>query len=516
MDPDLPVGVTPGVAVWLRPGWRRLVLATGLGAAMAAGQAPLDAWFATLPALCALIWLVSRAESPRRAATLGWFAGAGYFAGAMFWIVEPFLIDLSRHGWMAPFALLGLSFGMGLFWMAAAGLAALLGRGPVARAAAFVVTLTGAELARSYVLTGLPWALIGHVWLETPMAQAASVVGPVGLTLLTVLAAALPVIWRGRGVALALVVLAPVWVWGGARLAVPEALRTDAPLLRLVQPNAEQHLKWRDDMAMMFFERQLDQTAQTRPDGRFPDLVIWGETAVPWLLNRPGDALQMMADAADGARVAFGIQRSEGFRYFNALAVIGPDAQILATYDKFHLVPFGEYIPFGDLLANVGITAFAAREGNGYTGGAGAQVLDLGPLGLVQPLICYEAVFPQDVAAAPERPDWLLQITNDGWFGKVSGPYQHLAQARLRAIEQGLPLVRAANTGVSAVIDAKGRVVRSLPLGEVGVIDAALPGALPPTIYAGLGDAPVGLVLLAGLLLLLGRRLSGPRQLGKH
>lgn len=495
--------------LWLKAGWRRLVLAAGLGAATATGQAPLGLWFLALPALAGLTFLVARETAVRAAALIGWLAGAGYFAGAMFWIVEPFLVDAPRHGWMAPFALLAMAFGMALFWLLAAGVAAWLRGG----AMGFAVALAAVELLRGYVLTGLPWALVGHVWIGTPVAQAAAFVGPVGLTLLTTLAAALPVALprRGAGAGLAVLGLAAAWAGGAARLAQPEAPAANAPVVRLVQPNAEQHLKWRGDMVQLFLDRQLAQTAAPpeHEGGRKPDLVIWGETAVPWLLNRPGPVLEMIAAAAQGAPVALGIQRSEGLRYYNALAVIGPDARPLAVYDKFHLVPFGEYVPFGDVLGDLGVTAFAAREGYGYSKGPGARVLDLGALGKVQPLICYEAVFPQDLRAAPERPDWLLQITNDGWFGRVSGPYQHLAQARLRAVEQGLPLIRVANTGMSAVIDAKGRVLRSLPLGAVGIIDAPLPPPLPATPYARSGDLPAALLLLAALAgLALRRRLT--------
>jgi apolipoprotein N-acyltransferase len=172
-------------------------------------------------------------------------------------------------------------------------------------------------------------------------------------------------------------------------------------------------------------------------------------------------------------------------------------------------VPFGEYIPFGDLAYRLfGLAAFASQQGAGYSAGVGAAVLDLGPkLGHVLPLICYEAVFPQDLRAAPMRADWIVQITNDAWFGKLTGPWQHLAQARLRAIEQGLPLLRAANTGISAVIDARGRVVAALPLGVADYIDAALPPPLPPTVYARLGDLPLLVLLLAlGAGLLVGAR----------
>jgi apolipoprotein N-acyltransferase len=227
---------------------------------------------------------------------------------------------------------------------------------------------------------------------------------------------------------------------------------------------------------------------------------------VPYMLEYAPSVAGMITDASQGRPVATGIQREEGALFFNSLRVLTGAGEELARYDKHHLVPFGEYVPFGDLAYRwFGITAFAAQSGATYSAGPGPTVLDLGPLGRVLPLICYEAVFPRLVNNAPERADWMLQITNDAWFGIRTGPFQHLDQARLRAVEQGLPLIRVANTGVTAVIDARGRIRQALPFGEVGVLDTALPAALPPTPYARFGDLPLAL-LLAGLALLAIRR----------
>lgn len=237
-------------------------------------------------------------------------------------------------------------------------------------------------------------------------------------------------------------------------------------------------------------------------------MVVWPETSVPFLLDEADPMLPEIAAAA-GAPVLAGIQRGDGARWFNSLAVLNPDAQVGAVYDKFHLVPFGEYVPWGDALARFGITAFAAQHGNGYSPGAGPRVLDLPGLPDFQPLICYEAVFERDLARAAvggRRPGWLLQITNDAWFGTRSGPYQHLAQARLRAVQSGLPLLRAANTGVSASIDAYGRVRGNLPLGTAGALDARLPGALGPTLWWRWGDTPMLGIMVAVLAALIARR----------
>jgi apolipoprotein N-acyltransferase len=487
-----------------RPTWRRIATAAVLGAAMAAGQAPLGFWWLTLPAFVLLIGLVAGRERATHAIWLGWAAGCGYFAASLFWIVEPFFVDAARDGWMAPFAMVLMAGGMALFWALAAGLSRLGGGGPT-RAMAFVIGLALTDLLRSYVLTGFPWALVGHVWIGTPVMQMAAFVGPIGLSALTGTLAVLPHLARGarRRIVLtggAAAVLAAVWVGGSARLAAPEPVPARPVMVRLVQPNAAQHLKWRADMWRVFLDRQMVQTAT--PPARPLDLIVWPETAVPFMLDRVGGLFEEITALSGGVPVALGIQRSEGRRFFNSLVVLNGTGQVTQVYDKWHLVPFGEYIPLGDLLSVVGITAFASREGSGYSPGPGARVLDLGHAGKVLPLICYEAVFPQDIAAAPERADWMLQVTNDSWFGAISGPYQHLAQARLRTVEQGLPLLRSGNTGISAVIDAKGRVLASQGLDTEGFIDAAVPAALPPTLYARTGDLPATILLLLALLAL--------------
>lgn len=469
------------------PGLRAVAGAALLGVIAACGQAPLGAWYVALPALAGLCWLVGRGPAP---IWLAWFGGAGYFAAALNWIVQPFMVDAARDGWMAPFALVLMAFGMALFW-ALAGWASLYCRN---RVFGFAVALAAAELMRGYVLTGFPWALIGHIWIDTPVAQLAALIGPSGLSLFTAVLAAGLALRRSLPVGLAMVSLAAAWGYGAWTLAQP--MPADRPVtLRLVQPNAAQQAKWDPALAQQFFDRLLSLTA-AKPT---PDLVIWPETALPYSFDRYPEIGGMIASAGNGAPVAIGMQRFEAGRAWNSLAIIAPDGTRGATYDKHHLVPFGEYIPFGDALFQwANISAFASQMGNGYTAGPGPQLLDFGPkLGRALPLICYEAVFPQDLRGT-ERPDWLLQITNDAWFGQWTGPFQHAAQNRLRAIEQGLPLVRVGNTGVTVVYDARGRITASLPFEIASYLDAALPAALPLTPYARFGETPL-LVLLSGL-----------------
>ena len=482
-------------------GLRRLALAFGLGAVVALGQAPWGAWWAALPALSVLILLLTRTQGAWPAFRLGLAAGFGHFALALSWIVEPFFVDIARHGWMAPFAVVLLAGGLGLFWAVAAGLAVRLPQ----PALGFIATFTATEGLRGVVLTGFPWAMVGHMWIGTPVDQVAAIAGPLGLTLLTLILAALPVLLRLGGGVAAVALLAGVAGFGLWRLAPPLPPGPEGTL-RLVQPNAEQALKWDGDLAEVFLGRLLALTAQGTP----ADLTIWPETAVPYMLEYAPSVAGMITDASGGRAVAVGIQSEAAGRFYNSLRVLEGNGRQTAAYEKHHLVPFGEYVPFGDLAYRwFGITAFAAQTGSTYSAGPGPRVLDLGRFGKVLPLICYEAVFPRLVNGAPERADWMLQITNDAWFGLWTGPFQHLAQARLRSVEQGLPLIRVANTGVTAVIDARGRVIDELPFGTVGALDSTVPGALPPTAYTRWGDAPVWLAL-AGLAGLAIRRRAKP------
>ncbi len=489
-----------------------------VGAGTALGQAPWGFWWLTILSLAMVLMLVAAAPGSRAGFMRAWAAGFGGFLVAMVWIVEPFFIDFWLHVWLAPFALVLLPGGLALFWGTAGAFAAWVTPRWTARLWLLVPALLAGEALRGYLLTGFPWAMLGHVWIDTPAAQIAAWTGALGLSLLTlVLAAALAqaaCLVRARPGAAAAVALAAAaslaaaWGAGSARLDLPAPEPRDLRL-RLVQPNAAQDLKWDADHARAFFFLHLDLTAAPAADGRMPDLVVWSETAVPFFLDRPGDGLAMAAEAAGGAPLLTGIQRSEvtddgAIRFFNSLAVLDPEGAPVAVYDKHHLVPFGEYMPvFGRFADRPGMgwaAGLAAQVLLGFSAGPGPVLLDLGAAGRVLPLICYEAIFPRNLRGT-DRPDWLVQITNDAWFGARIGPFQHLAQARLRAIEQGLPLVRAANTGVSAVIDARGQMVASLGMGQAGTVDADLPGSLPQTPHARTGDTPwhaaLALIVLA-------------------
>ena len=485
---------------------RRWPSIIAIGALAALGQAPFGLWPVTLVTFALLFGLFLKVSDWRQAAGLGWAFGTGYFLVALSWIVEPFLVDVARHGWMAPFALLGLAAGLALFF--AGGLA--LGRAAGGGAAGFIGGLGLAEAARGYIFTGFPWAQPGHVLIDTGLLHWASYAGALGLTALVLGGAA--ALWHavsgGRAAAALLVALGLLWPLGAA-LRPDATAQTGAPTVRLIQPNAPQHEKWKADKIQGFFDRQI---LFTQAGEQRPDLIVWPETAVPVMLNNAAPTLEVVSAAAGGVPVVVGLQRYDGPRLYNSLALIEAGGTVAAVYDKHHLVPFGEYMPFGDWLGQIGIHGLAANEGQGYSSGPGAQVIDIGGLGAALPLICYEGVFAQDVLSAPRRADFMLLITNDAWFGQVSGPYQHLAQARLRSAEQGLPMIRVANTGVSAMIDATGRITARIPMGQAGWRDAPLPPPLPPTFYVRTGD--LGVIVLFALLLSLSR--IGHRKIARR
>ena len=492
----------------------RLALALAVGAMAGLGQVPFSLVWLALPGFGLAFFLHRAAPGKTAIFWTGLIFGLGYFALTLFWIVEPFQVDVARHGWMAPFALVGLASGLAIFWGGAGVLARLLcggQAGALAAGIAWVASMGLAELLRARVLTGFPWAMPGYVFSESPLAQLGAVVGPHGLNFLTLaLAAALTGI-VGQGVmprvAALIAVLAPISLAAVISMATPPpVVPADGPMLRLVQPNAPQDQKWQSAMIPVFYNRALDLT-RTKA-GVAPDIVIWPETSVPVMLERAGEVIETISEASGRAELVLGALSRDDGGLRNAAVFVGRDATVRDIYQKWHLVPFGEYVPFLPQIAAFGWGDLAAEIGGGYAPGPGPRLIDLSGIGPVLPLICYEAIFPHELRTGPVRPAMLLQITNDAWFGTFSGPFQHLAQARMRAIEQGLPMVRVANTGVSAVIDARGRIVAQLPLGQAGYLDSRLPSALPATPYSKTGDIPLLLllVLCGGATLVKARR----------
>ena len=489
----------------------RLFAAAALGAVGAFGQAPHGYWGATAVALVLIVPVFLASETRARAGWIGWFFATGYFAHTLSWIIEPFQVDAERHAWMAPFALVFMAGGLALFWAVAFRMARHVGATAMQQGVLLIATLSLAELARGYVLTGFPWGGVAQIWVNTPVAQLLSLAGPYGLNALTFavafpIGAALVQVRRLRALVRPLGFTAAAAVLAIGYASMRPTVQKGPHTVRVVQPNAPQHQKWDPAYAPLFFARQIEYSAALPR----PDLIVWPETAVPAWLGSAQPYLTTIAEAAQGTPVVLGIQRGDGPRIFNSMVYLDEAGQQGGLYDKHHLAPFGEYVPFGELMGRFGIYGMAATTGHGFSAGPGPDLLDLGKLGKALPLICYEAVFPQDVNGAPGRAEFLLQITNDAWFGTRSGPFQHLAQARMRAIEQGLPMIRSANTGISAMIDPLGQVTASLALGKAGYVDAILPQPHQPTVYSRIGDSPVlGLLLfLAALAWFNIRRLS--------
>jgi len=494
-------------------GARRALLAVFAGAISVLAFAPIHAWPVLFLSFGLLVWLLDgchacHAELRDRlkcAALTGFWFGFGYFLTGLYWIAEAFLVEPWRHGWLIPFVMTALPGGMALFYAAAAALAMMLWRPGPARVFALAIAFGLAEYARGHILTGLPWNLLGYGLAATlPMMQAAALFGVYALSLLAVLLFASPfAIWAPRGSGLARsngtalltlvfsVALALGAAWGAARLQSADMASTGVRL-RIVQANVDQANKWRPENSVEIFSTYLDLTKSGGLDGI--SLVVWPETAVPFFLAESAQALTAIGDVLpDGTSLLVGSgriveerdaqDRLVATRVYNSLLAIGDKGEVLDGYDKIHLVPFGEYLPFQDFMESLGIFQLTGVRG-GFSAGTGSRLLSVPGAPPARPLICYEIIFPDEISNSGPRPGWLLNVTNDAWFGGSAGPYQHFHQAQLRAVEQGLPVVRAANTGISAIIDPYGRVLGELGLKEEGVVDGVLPEALPITKFA--------------------------------
>ncbi len=515
-------------AVVLSYGLRRAAIAFGAGAVSALAQAPVDAWpllFLTFPVL---VWLVdgapgSRAGGAFGAAVAGWWFGFGYHLAGLWWVGHAFLVDAKTFGWLLPFAVTALPAGMAVYTALGLALARLLWVRGAMRLVALAVALTAAEWLRGHLFTGFPWNAYGYA-LTGPLAlaQTASLTGIWGLTFIAVALFASPAVLADERAdtprpavapALAAIALAAMAGFGLWRLHHAQSAFADGVRLRIMQPNLQQDVKFNYSAKQKVMDLYLslsDRSTGPQSTGvRDATHLIWPESAFPFFLTREPEALgQIAALLPQGTVLITGAVRPPetapgvaATRAYNSVYVIDHDGSILSVYDKVHLVPFGEFLPFQPLLERVGLMQLTKVVG-GFIPGDRRRAMEVPRAPRFLPLICYEIVFPGRAVPAGERPGWLLNVTNDGWFGISSGPYQHLQQARIRAIEEGLPLVRAANTGVSAVIDPYGRTVRSLPLGTEGVLDAPLPRHIDPTLYARAGDMPAAVMLcIVGILL---------------
>lgn len=520
-------------SIMLTWGWRRALIAFVAGVGSALSLAPINAWpvlFLTFPVL---VWQIDGAVSGRRsgafaAAWIGWCFGFGYFLAGLYWVGYAFLVDAKTFGWLLPVAVAGLPAYLALYTAAGFAAARLFWVRGAERILALAVALTVSEWLRGHLLSGFPWNTFGYAFSEPLfLAQAVSVVGVWGLTFLAVAIFSTPAVLADdkddtprprRTVFAALMVLVAMGGYGAYRLSANPSTFVSGVRLRIMQPNLQQDEKFNYNAKERVMDRYvaLSERATGPQSSGLQDVthLIWPEAAFPFFLTREPEALARIVRMLQpdtvlitgAVRAADTPPNERVSRAYNSIYVIDHDGTIRAIYDKVHLVPFGEYLPFQNLLERLGLQQLTKLRG-GFLAGDRRRTLSVPGAPKALPLICYEAIFPGAAVPPGERPGWLVNVTNDGWFGISSGPYQHFEQARMLAIAEGLPLVRAANTGISAVVDSVGRIIKSLPLGEEGVLDARLPDPLPPTIYAKVGNFAVILLLVVGVLAVGRRRL---------
>lgn len=495
------IGIFQRFSSWInaRPTWRFPLVAFLSGALLTSTFSPLSFFPAAFVSFPLMIFLIDRVRSPREAFSTGWWAGFGLFSIGLTWIGHSFTQQDNVPVVLAPFAILALAGLMSLyiamtFWLAHR----FWVKGPW-RILLFVAVWMLFEYARGFLFSGFPWHLAGTMWADwLSVAQIASYTSIYGLSALTLLAAASPVaIFGGRSKALGagfvlvpLLVLGAGTVWGQVRLAANETEYDLSVSMRLVQANIKQHEKWIPSLIDDHFNRhmRLSRSGSERGKAEGVKLLIWPEAAVQReTFDRESSLLRWrMSRLLDfGSYVITGTPRYERtpgeVKFYNSLVAFNSRGQLYARYDKVRLVPFGEYMPFKNFFNSIGLSELT---GSSFEPGGNTQTIALPGVPPFSPLICYEIIFPGTIPVGQERPGWLLNVTNDGWFGLTNGPYQHLALARFRAIEEGLPIVRSANTGVSAIIDSYGRTVSSLGLDQAGVLDSPLPRAITPPVYS--------------------------------
>jgi len=504
-------------------GWRRALAALAAGGLSALAFAPIfvtPILFLTLPIF---IWLIDASPTWRRAASAGWLFGFGYFFFNLFWIGEAFLVEAEKFAWLLPFAVTLLPAGMALFWAAAAAVARLFWQEGLARLFVFAIVLAVFEWLRGHLLTGFPWDLLGYaLTYPLPLMQSAALFGAYGLTAISALIFPAPMVILAdyrqrptlanlvRAFAVAAVPIAGLYAYGAWRMSAPEAFVPNVKL-RIVQPSVPQREKW-----MAAYQRQIFDAhvalSLADPSGRVDSLkgvthLIWPEAAMPFFPLETPEALDVLGTMLPaGTTLITGAIRHDPpvgtdrrllptTKTLNSILVLNEKAKVEDIYDKIKLVPFGEYVPMESVLSLIGIEKITHGRGAFAEGVSPRPLMKIPGLPPALGLVCYEALFPGDIIQGSERPGVLINVTNDGWFGQTTGPYQHFQQARVRAVEEGLPLIRAANNGVSAVVDPYGRVLQALGLDVRGVIDSGLPKALAPTVYARAGDWMLALLL---------------------
>ena len=507
-----------GTWVGMLAGWRALLFAFAAGGFSALGFAPLECFPALLLGYAALVLLLDGARGApkpvRRAFGLGWAFYFGQFGVGWHWLVYPFLIYPDANLWQLPFASL-LPAGVALFGAVACAAAMAFWQTGAGRIFVFAVLMAGSEWLRGHLFTGFPWNLSSYGWgASLAVLQSASLMGAYGLSFLTILWGASLAEFasaRWRSPVLMATLFAMLWGYGVYRLADTPIKDVPGVTVRLVQPNIPQAEKYVRRLMLRNWER-LWSLSVAPGSGKLPTHIVWPEAATGFAVARTPTALDRIALLTGrGQTLITGSDRilhdASGTTAYNSLYLFSPGRAQPQVYDKFHLVPFGEYLPFASVLNSIGIQQLTV--GSGFRSGDHPHVLNAPPAPPVTPLICYEVIFPHAVVDPGEpRPGWLVNITDDSWFGPWAGPRQHLLIAQVRAIEEGLPIARAANTGISAMIDPLGRVRTKAALNTMTAIDSALPQAIAIPLYARFGDLVflIFLIIAASAAYMCGRR----------
>lgn len=518
------------VLMW---GWPRNLLALAAGAFLTLALPPFDFFAAGFGSFAVLLWLIEGAVPPPAsrgalrlypAAVIGWFFGFGYFTAGLWWLGNAVIAESWEFAWALPLAVFGLPAALAFFFAGSAMLARSVWGHGIGAATALAFGFGIGEWLRGILFTGFPWNSLGMTLMPGPvMMQAASLTGVTGMNALAVLVFALPAAtafsrFRLAGPLCALLLLAAQIGFGWQRLAANPDDGDKGPVVRLVQPSVSQSEKWDGAVRDRIFADYLKMTAQQPEAGKpEPALIVWPETSVPFLFTERPDALAALGEVLQGGQTLLaGAVRQEGdrnageeVRYYNSMLAINDQGVIADAADKAHLVPFGEYLPMEDLLSSFGLRQLVTTPG-GFTAGARLHRFALAGLPEIQPLICYEVIFP-GVLTAGKRPELAVNITNDAWYGRTPGPWQHFRQASLRAVESGVPVVRAANNGISGVVDGFGRVRMALPLDAVAVLDAPLPSRAPATLYSTHGARLIA-ALFAALIAISGLTNLGMRS----
>lgn len=483
--------------VMLLSGGKRALLTIAAGAVGALALAPFNIFAAMFISFPLLVWTLDGVASGPEARlfarigpafAIGWLFGFGYFAAGLWWIGNALLADGGQFAWAIPFASLGLPVVLAVFYGLATVLARLLWSEGPGRVVALALAFGVAEWLRSFVLTGFPWNAVGYAAMPFPLLmQPVHIFGIAGMNVLAVFVFSVPaLLGTGKGAYTGLAVAGALIVadlgYGFQSLKQHAPADAAAINIRIVQPVSGVESDISDSQRAEIFENLIRLSDQPPASGdNKPQLIVWPETVIPFILSQNQSAFSRIDQMlSDGQTLVTGAVRAESAsaglptRYYNSVYAIDSDGEVIGAADKVHLVPFGEYLPFEDFLKNIGLGTIAANASGGYTPATRHTVLNIPGIASLYPLICYEAIFPAEIGEEGQNADLLLNVTNDTWFGRTPGPYQHLQEARITAVEVGKPMIRAADSGISAVIDARGQIISAAALQTKGVVDATI------------------------------------------